>query len=209
MTRLTSADLDALFSESNILEVGGNLGDVTYQLLALGPATLTVTEKEAIWCDFLRQRFKGSIVKVLNNNILDDKSLIALSRYNVIFLKELLNALPMNTYEALFKNCFSLLEKKGKLVIVDYSPLVIYRHFLMSLLRQPWGVIGNLRRLYNNIKMKRTLSENQFGEFFPANKFVVSYHYAFDYLNGYDSGVHKFVERMLPCKYVAIIERLE
>jgi phospholipid N-methyltransferase len=209
MTKFASDDLDAFFSESNILEIGGNGGDITCQLLALGPTKLTVTEIDEQWCHILHQRFKGSIVKVVNNDILDAKSSIAFSRYNVIVLKELLNALPLDAYETLFENCLTLLEKKGKLVIVDYSPLVIYRHFLMSFLRQPWGVIENIQRLHANIKLKKTLSKSQLGEFFPANKFVVRYCYGLDYLNGADSRGHKFLERILPCKYVAVIERLE
>lgn len=209
MTELTRAGLDAFFANSNILEVGGNCGDITHQLLALGPAKLTVTEIDKQWCDIILNRFKGTIVKVINNNILDDKSLTALSRYNVIVLKELLNALPLSSYETLFKNCLSLLEKKGRLVIVDYSPVVIYRHFLISFLRHPWDVVANLQRLQGNIKQKKTISKNQFSEFFPPDKFEVNYHYGLDYLNKYDSRFHKFLERIFPCKYVAIIKRLE
>lgn len=196
----------SLFVKAKILEIGGNRGDITHQLLALDPAHVTVVENDDKWCKILQKRFEGRQVTVESNDILDEQFVATLSRYDIIILKEMLNALPFEIYSALFQNCFKLLEKSGKLIIVDYSPLVIFRHFFVRLVRQPWDLVKNFRRVRTNVMLKKTLRKRQLMEFFPPSNFTVHYYYGLDFLNEFDSKAHKILEYVFPCKYVAVIE---
>ena len=198
--------LHDVFCDASILEVGANRGDISEQLLTFKPACLTVTELSKGFCEVLKKRFKGNNVLVVNNDILDDSCLNDLATYNVVILKEMLGALPFETYDILFKNCIHLLKKNGKLVIVDYVPKVLYRQFFLSLITNPMGIRVNLRRLIDNINVKKHLTNKQIRLFFPEERFQVNYQGRSDVLNAYDSFLHRVLERIIPCKYVAIIE---
>jgi len=73
-------------------------------------------------------------------------------------------------------------------------------------MREPWKLKENVFRLYDNIRNKKTLTKRQLENFFPKEKFIVTYKFGLDAFNMYDSSYHKLLERLVPCKYVAIVE---
>lgn len=197
-----------LFSGANVLEVGGNAGDITDQILKFEPAGLTVTDLDAKWCDKLNHRFKENpSVTVLLSDILDSSHYSDLGLFDVVLLKELINALPRKFYGKLFENCSSLLSSSGRIIIVDYSPMVKFRHFIFSTIKNPLSLASNIERLIENMKFEKTLSRKDLQSYFPQKLFTVCYIARCDFLNSYDSFYHKILERLLPCKYVAVITK--
>jgi len=109
------------FNNKKVLEVGANRGDITDQLLNLKPKLLTVNENCNEMCLELKKRFNGNIT--IDNSSILNKKRPNLNSFDVILLKEMVNALPFEVYSLLFENCLNMLnkEERGEGGRFDYS----------------------------------------------------------------------------------------
>jgi len=204
---IANRNLEALIKDQQVLEIGGNNGDITVQLYDYGPKFIMVKEISSYWMLKLDKRFKNTPSISCKLFSITEQSELPKDRFDVIVLKEILNALPRSTYNEIFKNSLSLLKQNAFIVIIDYVPLTKYRQFFLSILRHPLSAKKFWNLLINNIKLSKTCSRKELFEYFPNDEFNLNYIFGVDPLNRYDSFYHKVMEMIFPHKYMLIIQR--
>lgn len=200
-------ELSYLKNNECVLDVGANNGDVTLQLLDMDNKTIIALDSYPEHVLSLQNMFlRNAKVEVVEGDFFDKNAIPW--KFDVVLLKEFLNALPENLYQAVFDRALALLKENGRIVIIDYKPWVVYRHFIFGLMVHPLKMKKHIQNLTRSIHERRLLSKKDLRRYFVDSEYdIESYRYPVDPLNKYHPLLHRIMERLFPGKYMAVIAK--
>ncbi len=200
-------ELSYLKNNERVLDVGANNGDVTLQLLDMDNKMVIALDSYPWHVSSLQHRFSGNTkVEVVEGDFFDKDAVPG--KFDMVLLKEFLNALPGNLYQTVFDRALALLEENGRIVIIDYKPWVVYRHFIFGSMAQPLKIKKHIQNLTRSIHERRLLSEKNLRRYFVDSEYdIESYLYPVDPLNKFHPLSHRMMERFFPGKYMAVIAK--
>jgi ubiquinone/menaquinone biosynthesis C-methylase UbiE len=200
-------ELSYLKNNECVLDVGANNGDVTLQLLDMDNKRIVALDSYPEHVSSLRNRFSGNTkVEVVEGDFFDKNAVSY--KFDVVLLKEFLNALPENLYRTIFDRALELLKSNGRIVIIDYRPWVVYRHFVFGSIVHPLKMKKHIQNLIRSIHEMRLLSKENLRQYFVDSEYgIESYLYPVDPLNKFHPLSHRMMERFFPGKYMAVISK--
>lgn len=196
-----------LKNNKRVLDVGANNGDVTLQLLDMDNRRVVALDSHPWHVSSLQHRFSGNAkVEVVEGNFFDKDAVSG--KFDMVLLKEFLNALPGNLYQSVFDRALALLEENGRIVIIDYKPWVVYRHFIFGSMATPLKMKKHIQNLVRSIHERRLFSKKKLFRYFVNSEYdIESYLYPVDPLNKFHPISHRMMERFFPGKYMAVIAK--
>lgn len=138
--------------DSWIIELGAGSGNSTQSIIESGvdPKKLVAVEIDADCCNVLKDRFPD--VTVLNINARDLRK--SLSSEVLSNVGTIVSSIPFFNFdkglrEEIFRECFNVLRKDGKLIIFSYSPIAPIETEKLGIIKKRVGfVIKNIPPIY-------------------------------------------------------------
>ena len=198
-----------LLKGKKVIEIGANTGDISLQIVEMNPSFLAVNEINKKYIKLLHSRLdQYENVEIFNFDLFKRQDYPDI-KFDVIILKEIFNAFDQKDYNSIIKNSDSCLKNNGTICIIDYFPGVNLRQLILSTIINPHHIFFNINRFNHNRKNNRLMKQNDLIKFFPKIKYSINLYSRIDPLNKYDSLLHKFIEILIPMKYLAIIKKIK
>ena len=191
-----------LFLNKLVLEIGCNQGLTTLQICKFAKKVTAIDNNENHIYLAKKLRIKKNI-EYLQCDMLNEKAIFKLGKFEVIYLREIFNFLKINDKKKIIRILKKILKTNGKIVVTDFYSNVFVRKKIINFIKlNNFSIFSTDKRskIYH-FQDKREL-KNFFNKL-NMNSFI----YSKDPLNKHIGFLSKIVEYIYPCKYTAIINK--